>query len=68
MITDEQLVDVFNFWLEHFKNRGARHYTDTPDWKIQELYYDVILDRILDEIAVEAGTSEEIIERLNNLV
>lgn len=68
MITDIELVDRFNYWLDYYTNRGDRHYSDTPDWKIQELYYDNIIGRILDEIPVEEGTCEDIEERLNNLV
>lgn len=68
MTTDNELVDRFNYWLNHYTKNGDRHYHDTPDWKIQELYYDIIVDRVLEELPVEAGTDEEIIERLNNLV
>jgi hypothetical protein len=31
MITDEQLVDDFNYCLDHYTNNGDKHYSDTPD-------------------------------------
>lgn len=69
MITDEQLIDDFNYWLDHYIKNGDKHYSDTKGWKIVELYYDQILDRILE--ALPEMTDEEneaIVERLNNLV
>lgn len=38
MITDNELVGRFNYWLDHYTKNGERHYIDTPDWKIQKLY------------------------------
>jgi hypothetical protein len=67
MITDEELVDKFNYWLDHYTNNGDKHYSDTRDWKIQELYTDLIYDRVLNNIAEEGGTEDELIERLSNL-
>mgnify|MGYP001618256790 CR=1 FL=1 len=68
MITDEELIERFNYWLDHYTNNGERHYSNTPDWKIQELYTDSIYDSVLNEICEEDRTEEELIERLNNLV
>lgn len=67
-VTDEEVVNKFNYWLDYYTNRGDKHYSDTPDWKIQELYLDLIYDRVLNEICEKGGTEEELIERLNNLV
>lgn len=67
MITDNELIKRFNYWLEHYTNNGDRHYSDTPDWKIQELYYDMIVDRVLNEICEEDGSEDELVERINNL-
>jgi hypothetical protein len=68
MITDSELIDNFNWWLDYYTKSGDKHYNDTKDWKIQELYYDLIVDRVINEICEEDGTEEELIERLNNLV
>jgi hypothetical protein len=36
-------------------------------WKIQELYINLIYNGVLNRIAEEDGTEDELIERLNNL-
>ena len=66
MIKDTELINNFNHWLDHYTNNGDKHYLDTPDWKIQEFYYDIIVDRVLENYTEEE--SEEIVNRLNNLV
>ena len=67
MITDNELIEHFNYWLDHYTKNGERHYSDTQDWKIQELYYDLIVDRVLENYTEEEET-DYIIERLSNLV
>jgi len=66
MITDNELLEHFNYWWEHYFNFGSKHYSDTPEWKIIELYYDTIVDRVLENYTEEE--SDEIVERLSNLV
>ena len=38
-ITDIELENSFNHWLDHYMRNGDRHYSDTKDWKIIELYW-----------------------------
>ncbi len=69
MITDKELVDNFNWWLDHYTKNGDKHYSDTKDWKIIELYYDLIVDRVFESLPmVNDEETDIIIERLNNLV
>lgn len=66
MITDAELENVFLFWLNYYTSRGNKHYDDTPDWKIIELYHDLIVDRVLEGYPEEYDANE-IIERLSNM-
>jgi len=68
MITDDELIEKFNYWLEHYTNNGDRHYSDIPEWKTQEIYYDIIVDRVLNETCEEDGYEDELVERINSLV
>lgn len=69
MITDEQLISDFTYWLYHYTSNGDRHYSDTKDWKIVELYYDQIVDRVLEGLPeMTDDENEDIVERLNNLI
>jgi hypothetical protein len=65
MITDEQLETDFNYWLDHYIKNGDRHYSDTPDWKIIDLYYDNIVERVLENYPEEE--TDEVIERLSKM-
>ena len=66
--TDNELINSFNDYIEMYTKRGNKHYCDTPDWKIKELYIDLIYDRILSDICEEDDTKDELIERLNQLM
>jgi len=50
MITDKELTENFNWWLDHYTKNGDKHYSDTKDWKIIELYYDLIIDRVFESL------------------
>lgn len=67
MITDDELIEKFNYWLEYYTNNGDKHYSDIPEWKIQEIYYDIIVDRVLNETCEEDGCEDELVERINKL-
>ena len=67
-ITDIELEDSFNHWLNHYTKRGTRHYSDTPEFRIIELYWDIIVDRILESLPeMSDEESEQIVERLANM-
>lgn len=68
-ILDEELQDSANFWLDHYKQVGEKHYEDTPDWKIVELYFDKIVDRVLQDLPeMSDEENEKIIQRIGNLI
>ena len=65
MITDEQLEIDFLYWLDHYIKNGEKHYSDTREERIIELYYDNILDRVLENYTEEE--SDEIIDRISKM-
>lgn len=68
MITDEELQGAYYFWLDHYITYGDGHYSDTPDWKIAEIYFDKIVERILEDLPEMDDEQEEVlIEKLSNL-
>jgi hypothetical protein len=65
MITNEQLETDFLYWLDHYIKNGEKHYSDTREERIIELYYDNILDRVLENYTEEE--SDEIIDRISKM-
>ena len=57
--SDGQLEDMINYWLDHYTANGDSHYSDTPDWKIREIYWDKIVSRVIEDVNTEM-TDEEI--------
>ena len=57
--SDGQLEDMINYWLDHYTANGDSHYSDTPDWKIREIYWDKIVSRVIEDVNTEM-TEEEI--------
>jgi hypothetical protein len=57
--SDGQLEDMINYWLDHYTGNGDSHYSDTPDWKIREIYWDKIVNRVIEDVNTEM-TDEEI--------
>lgn len=67
-ITDEELQGAYYFWLEHYTIHGDKHYTDTPEWRIEEIYFDKIVDRILQDLPEMDDEDEEaLIEKIRNI-
>ena len=57
--SDGQLEDMINYWHDHYTAIGDSHYSDTPDWKIREIYWDKIVSRVIEDVYTEI-TDEEI--------
>jgi hypothetical protein len=57
--SDGQLEDMINYWLDYYTANGDSHYSDTPDWKIREIYWDKIVSRVIEDVNTEM-TDEEI--------
>ena len=51
--TDEQIIDMADHWFDHYKNVGDSHHEYTPDFRIIEVYWDKVLDRMLDDLGIE---------------
>lgn len=67
-ITDEQLTTAFNHWLDHYTENGDKHHADTPDWKITEYYYDMIVERVFEELPELSDDENEVIsQRISEL-
>lgn len=67
--TDEELESMINFWLDHYINNGDSHYLDTKEDRIREIYWEKIIDRVIDDNGEEMTDAELdlFIERLNNI-
>lgn len=68
VIIDSELENNYNHWLEHYTKNGDKHYSDTPDWKIKELYHDIITERLLNELPeMTDEQNDALIDRINNI-
>lgn len=65
--TDDDLKFRVNHWLDYYTNYGNKHYSDTKDWKIFEIYWDEILDRVLNELEIEENETEAMSNRISAL-
>lgn len=67
-IADIELEIAFYHWLDHYTKNGDKHYSDTPEWKVQDLYWDNIVDRVLEGLPeMSDKENDEIINRLTNM-
>ena len=67
-ISDTELEIAFYFWLDHYMRNGDRHYSYTKDWKIIELYWGNIVDRVLEGLPeMSDEENDKIVERLSNI-
>lgn len=67
--TDTTLEEMINYWLDHYTANGDSHYSDTPDWKIREIYWDKIVDRVIQDLDTELSDDDidRFCDRLANL-
>lgn len=56
--SDAELENMINYWLDHYTANGDSHYSDTKDWKIREIYWDKIVDRVIEDVNIEMTDSE----------
>jgi len=64
---DADLESRVNHWLDHYTIYGESHYSDTKDWKIMEIYWDKILDRVLNELEITEEEVEPMADRISAL-
>jgi hypothetical protein len=65
--SDVDLQDRVNHWLDHYTKYGESHYADTKDWRILEIYWDRILDRVLNELEITDEEVEPMADRISAL-
>jgi hypothetical protein len=65
--SDSDLQDRVNHWLDHYTRYGESHYADTKDWRILEIYWDKILDRVLNQLEIEEHEVEPMADRISAL-
>jgi len=67
--SDAELENMINYWIDHYTANGDSHYSDTKDWKIREIYWDKIVDRVIENVNIEMTDSEieKFCNRLSNL-
>jgi len=65
--SDSDLIDRVNYWLDHYKKYGDSHYSDTQDFRILEIYWDKILDRVLNELEIEEHEVDPMADRISAL-
>ena len=67
--SDAELENMINYWLDHYTANGDSHYSDTKDWRIREIYWDKIVDRVIEDVNIEMTDSEieKFCDRLANL-
>jgi len=65
--SDADLQDRVNYWLDQYTKYGDSHYADTTDWRILEIYWEKILDRVLNELEIEENEVEPMADRISGL-
>jgi uncharacterized protein (DUF2236 family) len=65
--SDADLQDMVNYWFDHYTRYGESHYADTKDWRIFEIYWDRILDRVLNELEITDEEVEPMADRISAL-
>jgi hypothetical protein len=57
--SDAELEDMMNTWFDHYQANGESHYSDTPDFRIREIYWDKVVDRVIEDVNTQM-TDEEV--------
>jgi len=65
--SDADLQDRVNYWLDHYTKNGDSHYDDTKDFRILEIYWNKILDRVLNELEIADEEVEPMADRISAL-
>ena len=39
--SNDELENMMNTWFDHYHANGESHYSDTPDFRIREIYWDI---------------------------
>lgn len=67
-ITDTELKSSFEHWLAHYQSNGDSHYSDDRIERIIEIYWDRIIDRVLQDLPeMTDEENDAIVERLSEM-
>jgi hypothetical protein len=67
--SDSKLENMIEYWINHYTKNGDSHYSDTKESRIIEIYWDKILDRVIEDVNIEMTDTEieKFCDRLANL-
>lgn len=65
--SDDELIERVNELVVYYTNNGDSHYDDTKDWRILEIYWNRILDKLLNDLEIDEQEVEQMSERITNL-
>ena len=65
--TDAELIEMVNYWVDHYTRNGDMHYADTKYERIVEIYWDRIIERVANELVGTDSQVDAICERINNI-
>lgn len=64
--TDEGILDMVEYWFEHYKSVGDSHYNYSNHHRILAIYWGKIIDRVLEDLDTELTDNQ--IERVCNWI
>jgi hypothetical protein len=56
--SDLELENMMNTWFDHYKANGESHYNDTQDFRIREIYWDKVVDKVIEDVNIEMTDKE----------
>lgn len=57
--TDEKLIELMNNLFDYYKNNGSFHFKDEQDYVIIRIYYDRMLEKIIDDVEIELNEDDQ---------
>jgi|AntDeeMinimDraft_6_1070357.scaffolds.fasta_scaffold09260_2 hypothetical protein len=56
--SNDELENMMGTWFDHYQANGESHYSDTPDFRIREIYWDKVVDRVIEDVNTEMTDKE----------
>lgn len=67
-MTNEELIGVVEHYVVYYISNGYRHNGKISFEKAFEIYYDEVIDKVLNDLPeMPDKENDEIVERINNL-
>lgn len=64
--SEDQIIEMVHQWFEHYINVGDSHYNYSNHNRILSIYWDKIIDRVLEDLDTELTDNQ--IERVCNWI